>query len=336
MDYPRYRIASCYRTLFYLLIVFYLASCGVGRNVPVQPEQPFAVTTKQQEIVNFGKQFIGVRYQFGGRTPRGFDCSGFTVYVFRNFGITLNHTSATQDTQFPTVYRQQDLRVGDLVFFEGRTRNGRVGHVGIVSEVRPNGTFRFLHASVSQGVTVSNSTEQYWAVRYLRGGRVLPNEVQVASNQRTRTNAPPPPPQTSARRTRNTENQRTRIANNNQSSAFTPATATHQHQSAAATANRNEPIILVNPATNTPLPDNRTNDNPSPLVLINNDAVRREDNTVSVPTANEGRRTHTVQPGETLFSISRQYNVTVEQLRQWNPQMGSVLRAGEILTIHNQ
>jgi LysM repeat protein len=329
MESSKYRIAYCYHSLFYLLIVFYLASCGVGRNVPIQPEPAPAVSTKQQEIVNFGKQFLGVRYRFGGRTPSGFDCSGFTVYVFRQFGITLNATSSTQDTQFPTVYRQQDLRVGDLVFFEGRTRNGRVGHVGIVTENRPN-YFRFIHASVSRGVTVSRSTEQYWAVRYLRGGRVLPNEVQVASNQRARTNASSPPPPT--RRTRNATNQRTRFANNNQNSALVPATAAHQ---ASVQTNANEPIILVNQTNNPPFDNRPANSNErQPIVLINNDVVRREDNPVPAPVAaNEGQRTHTVQSGETLFSISRQYNVTVEQLRQWNPQVEDVLLTGETLII---
>ena len=320
MDFSKHTVTACYRLLFLLFIAVWFASCGVGRHIPTEP--PPAVSTKQQEIVQFGKQFLGVRYQFGGRTPRGFDCSGFTAYVFRNFGITLNPTSATQDTQFPTVYRQQDLRVGDLVFFEGRTRNGRVGHVGIVSEIRPN-YFRFIHASVSQGVTVSRSTEQYWAVRYLRGGRVLPNEVHLASNQRTRVE---PTTQTN-RRTRNAGTQRTRMADPTQNHAFTPAVS----------ANVNEPTILVNQHT-APLTDNRPNNNEiPPIILINNDVVRREDNPVPPPAAvNEGRRTHLVQPGDTLFSISRRYNVTVEQLRQWNPQMGNVLRAGETLVIHNQ
>jgi cell wall-associated NlpC family hydrolase len=176
MDFSKHKITAWFRLLFLLIIVSYLASCGVGRHIPTEPPPP-AVSTLQQDIVDFGMRFLRTPYRFGGRTPSGFDCSGFTVYVFRQFNITLNATSAAQDTQFPTVSRQQDLRVGDLVFFEGSARNRRVGHVGIVTETRPNGTFRFIHASTSDGVTVSNSTEQYWAVRYLRGGRVLPDNV---------------------------------------------------------------------------------------------------------------------------------------------------------------
>ena len=322
MEYSKRTIATCYRSLFYLLIVFYLASCGVSRNVPPPPSS--VVSTKQQEIVNFGKQFIGTRYRFGGRTPSGFDCSGFTVYVFRQFGIALNPTSATQDTQFPTVYRPQDLRVGDLVFFEGRTRNRRVGHVGIVTETHPNGTFRFIHASVSAGVTVSNSTEQYWSVRYLRGGRVLSDEVLIASGQRTRT-----APNAQAN---NTGNRRTRMANTGQNHAFTPAIPANQ----SVSSNVNEPIVLVNQTNILPLADRPVNnDERPPIVLINNDIIRRDDHPAVPDPAitNEQQRTHTVRAGETLFSISRHYNVTVEQIRQWNPQIGNVLRTGEVLVI---
>ena len=322
MAFSKHRLATCCQLFLLAVLASYFASCSVGRHIPTEPPAQ-VVSTKQQEIVNFGKQFLGVRYRFGGRTPAGFDCSGFTVYVFNQFGIRLNPTSATQDTQFPTISRQQDLRVGDLVFFEGRTQNQRVGHVGIVSEVFPNGTFRFIHASVSQGVTISHSTEQYWAVRYLRGGRVLPDEVVMASSgQRTRME--PTPPAT---------NRRTRLVNNNQNNAFTPIASTTQ----SATSVVNEPIVLVNQSSTAPLTNNRNNNDTPPIVLINNDVIRRDDTHVPPPeTTNAEQRTHLVQSGETLFSISRQYNVSVEQIRQWNPQMGNVLRAGESLVIHPQ
>ena len=317
----KYTITVCYRLLFLLLMAVWFASCGVGRHIPTEPPPPptQVVSTKQQEIINFGKQFLGVRYQFGGRTPRGFDCSGFTMYVFRNFGITLNPSSATQDTQFPTVYRQQDLRVGDLVFFEGRTQNRRVGHVGIVSEVRPNGTFRFIHASVSQGVTISNSTETYWAARYLRGGRVLPDEVHFASNQRIRTTANTQTAANTQTTANNSGNRRARRANH----AFTPALP-------AVANNANAPVVLAQSNT---VPANNSATN-QPVAFISSDITHY---VVPAPAiVSRGYRTHFVERGDTLFAISRRYNVTVEQLRQWNPQMGSVLRAGETLVIHNQ
>ncbi|MFV0391682.1 MAG: LysM peptidoglycan-binding domain-containing protein [Paludibacteraceae bacterium] len=130
--------------------------------------------TFQDSLINYGKKYLKVPYRYGGTTAKGFDCSGFTSHVYRNFGYNLQRASKDQAQQFPSV-KKKDLQTGDLVFFEGRRHNGNVGHVGIVTETKSNGQFRFIHASVRQGVTVSSSTEAYYASRYLKAGRVKDN-----------------------------------------------------------------------------------------------------------------------------------------------------------------
>lgn len=86
-------------------------------------------------VVSFALQFRGVPYVWGGSTPSGFDCSGFTRYVFGNFGINLERRSSSQAKQgVPVAYN--DLRPGDLVFF-GST----IHHVGIYV-----GNDMFIHA----------------------------------------------------------------------------------------------------------------------------------------------------------------------------------------------
>jgi hypothetical protein len=361
MDYSKYMITSCYRPLFYLLIVFYLASCGISRNATTQPQPPTTTSTKQQDLIDFSMRFLGRPYRSAGKGPNNFDCSGFTSFVFREFGYNLAPSSAAQDGQFPSINRKTDLQIGDLVFFEGRARNRRVGHVGIVTEIRSNGDFRFIHAAVTGGVIMSSSTEPYWSVRYLRGSRVLKNDPNYASRPRTTPNNSQTPARANqSGRTRNNNN-------NNQNNSFTPATPIQREpvilraanvspqrseplistneQLANLSANTDEPRILVqtDPSKNPALADNRATNNEErpPITFINTDIIRREDN-LAVPDpavarveANQLQRTHTVKPGETLFSISRQYNATVEQLRQWNPQMGNILRAGEVLTIRN-
>lgn len=67
-------------------------------------------------IVSFAKSFIGVPYVYGGSTPRGFDCSGFTSYVFSHFGISLPRT-AQQQSQVGTAVSRSNLQPGDLIFF---------------------------------------------------------------------------------------------------------------------------------------------------------------------------------------------------------------------------
>ena len=129
----------------------------------------------QDSVINFGKRYMSTPYRYGGTTPKGFDCSGFTSYVYRQFGFSLNRASRDQAKQFPSIPKKE-LQTGDLVFFEGRKQNGIVGHVGIVTERKENGEFQFLHSSIKRGVTVSSSDEPYYAARYLKGGRVIDSQ----------------------------------------------------------------------------------------------------------------------------------------------------------------
>ena len=86
-----------------------------------------------QEILNYAASFKGTRYVYGTMGPNSFDCSGFTSYVFKNFGIKLDRTSRGQVADGRQVAKDQVLP-GDLVFF-GNRGNSRVGHVGIVYDV---------------------------------------------------------------------------------------------------------------------------------------------------------------------------------------------------------
>lgn len=125
------------------------------------------------DMLAFARKFSGTRYRRGGKTPKGFDCSGFTGYVFRQFGINLNADSRSQYLQGEAV-SDDAMQPGDLVFFSGRTRSkSHVGHVGIVTSVdAEKGTFKFIHSSTSSGVIESRSTEPYYHNRYIGARRV--------------------------------------------------------------------------------------------------------------------------------------------------------------------
>lgn len=114
---------------------------------------------------------IGARYRRGQSGPGGFDCSGFTSYVFKNMGIDLNRSSRDQYTQGVAVSKD-NLRSGDLVFFTSPGSGRSIGHVGIVVDVDPlKGNFSFIHASV-KGVKISNYKEAYYSRRYVGARRV--------------------------------------------------------------------------------------------------------------------------------------------------------------------
>lgn len=109
----------------------------------VEPSSPkivaYGTKPKVSGVVAIAKDYIGVPYKWGGTTPKGFDCSGFTQYVFRKAGVSLPRTSAAQG-KVGTKVSRSELRAGDLVMFPG--------HVGIYI-----GSGKFIH-SPSPGKSV--------------------------------------------------------------------------------------------------------------------------------------------------------------------------------------
>ena len=127
---------------------------------------------KSDVILSQAMSLLGTKYRAGGADPRGFDCSGFTSYVYGLNGISIGRSSRDQFAQNTPINRNQ-IRPGDLVFFSGTRIGSDVGHVGIVTEVdRSADTFLFIHSSSRGGVVISRSTDSYYAQRYLGARRV--------------------------------------------------------------------------------------------------------------------------------------------------------------------
>lgn len=113
------------------------------------------------DIISYAKQYLGCKYTSGGSSPKsGFDCSGFTTYVYKHFGISLSRTSSGQNSNGVSVSRS-NLAVGDIICFSGSSSSKRIGHVGIYV-----GGGKFIHSANSrQGVIISNvSGDGYYFV----------------------------------------------------------------------------------------------------------------------------------------------------------------------------
>ena len=125
------------------------------------------------DLIEEAKTHLGKKYVYGSKGPNTFDCSGFTGYVYRQFGYNIGSCSRNQYTLGEPISKQH-LRTGDLVFFTSPRSGSAVGHVGIVvSADNEKGTFTFIHASVSKGIRFSESTESYYAKRYIGAKRII-------------------------------------------------------------------------------------------------------------------------------------------------------------------
>ena len=120
-----------------------------------------------QQIIDYAKQYLGVPYVYGGNGPNSFDCSGFTTYVYRHFGYTLNRTASGQLSNGTTVSKSE-LQAGDLVFFkDGGSKP--VSHVGIYI-----GGGEFIHASTSTyEVKINDLTSGYYNNTYVTARRIF-------------------------------------------------------------------------------------------------------------------------------------------------------------------
>ncbi len=122
---------------------------------------------QRQEIIDTAQQYLGKVYVWGGTSPRGFDCSGLTYFVYRMNGIELPRVSSLQyRAALGKKIKKAHLHEADLVFFE--TYRPGPSHVGIYI-----GNNQFIHASPKYGVTISNLDDPYFKNRYIGAKTVL-------------------------------------------------------------------------------------------------------------------------------------------------------------------
>ena len=126
-----------------------------------------ASSGKGSQIAQYALQYVGCPYVYGGSSPSGFDCSGFTTYVMKHFGYSINRTASSQMDNGTSVSKSQ-LQPGDLVFFNSGNSSKRATHVGIYT-----GNGQFVHASTSTtGVIVSDLNSSYYSSTYVGARRL--------------------------------------------------------------------------------------------------------------------------------------------------------------------
>ena len=123
------------------------------------------------DLVAEGERYLGVRYVYGGASPSGFDCSGFTMYVYAQFGYSLPH-GANRQLSYGTPISKGDLQPGDLVFFYGTDGgdSSSASHVGLYVG---DGTFIHASSGSSRCVKYSSLYESYYTNHYLTARRIV-------------------------------------------------------------------------------------------------------------------------------------------------------------------
>ena len=120
-----------------------------------------------EQVVALAKQYLGTPYVLGGNGPSSFDCSGFTKYIYAQFGYTLNRT-ATDQLQNGVSVSRSELQPGDLVFFKYNTSKP-VSHVGIYI-----GGGEFIHASTNRYmVQIDQMNSGHYANVFVYARRIL-------------------------------------------------------------------------------------------------------------------------------------------------------------------
>lgn len=120
-------------------------------------------SSKGADVLAYAMQFVDYPYVYGGSSTSGFDCSGFTQYVYKHFGVTLNRTAAAQSSNGTAVSRS-NLQPGDLVMF-----GSPINHVGIYA-----GGGRIVHAAnPSRGVTTDTINSGYYNTNYVCARRIF-------------------------------------------------------------------------------------------------------------------------------------------------------------------
>lgn len=169
------------RILLFTLPILFGIACTQTKIIPIKKTAPKSTskssgsksgtyteavaTPFRKKVVDYGKKFVGTHYKYAGQSPKtGFDCSGFTSYVLKEFGVIASPASSIQASEGRYVALEK-VMPGDLIFF-GESKN-KISHVALVVKRGPEG-ITCVHSTTSRGVIVENVTQStYWKPKIL-------------------------------------------------------------------------------------------------------------------------------------------------------------------------
>lgn len=159
--------------IFLVLVLSLVNSCkSTSTATSSKPPKVSAETALRQSLIKDAEKYKGVKYKYAGKDPKGFDCSGFTYFVYSKHAIKLSSSSTSQSKQ-GTEISISKAKPGDLLFFGRNGRNGKMQHVGIVYKNTSEGLY-MIHSSSKRGIVIDNvSTSKYWKPKLLFAKTIL-------------------------------------------------------------------------------------------------------------------------------------------------------------------
>ena len=155
-----------FKISFLLFGVAFLSSCSIFSKMRNSDNPP---SVKAPLVVQAAKKKMGAPYKYGGATSAGYDCSGLVFTSFDEANIRLPRTSVEQANVGKDIAMEK-VRPGDLVFFATKKGEGKISHVGIVTEVKTKEVIMFIHAA-NTGVQEDNLYAPYYFNSFVKAKR---------------------------------------------------------------------------------------------------------------------------------------------------------------------
>lgn len=157
--------------IVFVFSFFFLSFCKKETKtvLPVLSQKEKNQIADRDSIIDYAKKYLGTPYLYAGNDPKkGFDCSGFVSYVFKNFNISLPRSSNSYKN-LGVALAPEDFKVGDILVFYGYKDRTVVGHLGIICEADGMHS-KFIHASSGKvnSVTITALDTEHYTKRFYK------------------------------------------------------------------------------------------------------------------------------------------------------------------------